>query len=197
MISKRWSFECDMGKYSTRSINKVWAFRRTPYSLDMCCISHIERKINNVCIFSHDQVMHHIKLPYIVLNLQLEYDRRLIPQHSVWEVRYISLQSLIRRPYWKMAAIATAGRIWLGPTLKYLIDGYFSCVPNFILSHKMHDFLLSFWTMSDRHQASCGIPILTNMLYQRGCTEWLVVRQSYNQIMGINRGPSFRKRCCS
>ena len=37
-ISKRCSFECDMGKYSTRSMNKVWALRRTPYSLSECCI---------------------------------------------------------------------------------------------------------------------------------------------------------------
>ena len=35
--------------------------------------SHIARKMNNVCIFSHDQVTHDITLPYIVLNLQLEY----------------------------------------------------------------------------------------------------------------------------
>ena len=38
MICKRCSFECDMGKYNTSPMNKVWAFRRTPYSLDMCCI---------------------------------------------------------------------------------------------------------------------------------------------------------------
>ena len=37
-ICKRCSFECDMGKYSTRSTNKVWASRRTPYSLNMCCV---------------------------------------------------------------------------------------------------------------------------------------------------------------
>ena len=37
-ISKRCSFECDMGKYSTRPMKKVWAFRRTLYSLDMCYI---------------------------------------------------------------------------------------------------------------------------------------------------------------
>ena len=39
--------------------------------------SHIARKMNNVSIFSHDQVtllLHNIKLPYIVLNLQLECD---------------------------------------------------------------------------------------------------------------------------
>ena len=36
MICKRCSFECDMGKYSTRPMNKVCAFRRTPYSLDEC-----------------------------------------------------------------------------------------------------------------------------------------------------------------
>ena len=27
-----------IGKYSTRSTNKVWAFRQTPYLLNMCCI---------------------------------------------------------------------------------------------------------------------------------------------------------------
>ena len=36
-ICKRCSFECDIGKYSTR-MNNVWAFRRTPCSLNMCCI---------------------------------------------------------------------------------------------------------------------------------------------------------------
>ena len=35
---KSCSLECDMGKYSTRSMNEVWAFRRTSYSLNMCCI---------------------------------------------------------------------------------------------------------------------------------------------------------------
>ena len=34
--------------------------------------SHIAREMNNVCIFSHDQVKHYIMLPYIVLNLHLE-----------------------------------------------------------------------------------------------------------------------------
>ena len=64
-ICKRCLFECDMKKYSTCSMNKVWA----------CAVfSHIARKMNNVCIFSHDQVTHDIKLPYIVLNLQLERD---------------------------------------------------------------------------------------------------------------------------
>ena len=38
MICKRCSFECDIGKYSTCSMNKVWAFRRTLYSWNMCCI---------------------------------------------------------------------------------------------------------------------------------------------------------------
>ena len=51
-ICKRCSFEC--GKYSTRPRNKVWAFRRTPYSLDMCCIFPYRTKMNTVCIFSHD-----------------------------------------------------------------------------------------------------------------------------------------------
>ena len=54
-ICKRCSFECGIGKYSTRPRNKVWAFRQTPYSLDMCCIFQYRTKMNNtVCIFSHD-----------------------------------------------------------------------------------------------------------------------------------------------
>ena len=36
--------------------------------------AHIARKMNNVCIFPHDEVKHDIKLPYIVPNLQLECD---------------------------------------------------------------------------------------------------------------------------
>ena len=82
MICKRCSFECDMGKYSTRPMNEVWAFRRTPYSLDMCCIFTHLTKINNVCIFLHDQVTHNILLPYIVLNLQLECDTGWYPYTS-------------------------------------------------------------------------------------------------------------------
>ena len=39
MICKRCSLECDMGKYSTRPMCKVWAFRRTPCTLDECCVS--------------------------------------------------------------------------------------------------------------------------------------------------------------
>ena len=54
MICKRCSFECGIGKYSTRQRNKVWAFRRTPYPLDMCCIFPYRTKMNTVCIFSHD-----------------------------------------------------------------------------------------------------------------------------------------------
>ena len=38
MICKWCSFECDIGKYGTRSMNKVWAFRIPSYSLDECCI---------------------------------------------------------------------------------------------------------------------------------------------------------------
>ena len=53
-ICKRYSFECGIGKYSTRPRNKVWAFRRTPYSLDMCCIFPYRTKMKTVCIFSHD-----------------------------------------------------------------------------------------------------------------------------------------------
>ena len=51
MICKRCSFECGIGKYSTRPRYKV---RRTPYSLDMCCIFPYCTKMNTVCIFLHD-----------------------------------------------------------------------------------------------------------------------------------------------
>ena len=37
-------------------------------------LSHIARKMNNVCIVSHDQVTHDIILPDILLNLHLECD---------------------------------------------------------------------------------------------------------------------------
>ena len=40
------SFECDMGKYISRSMNHCATF------------SHIARKMNNVSIFSHDQFTH-------------------------------------------------------------------------------------------------------------------------------------------
>ena len=60
--ASRCSFEFDMGKYSTRSTCAV--------------LSHIARKVNHVCIFSHDQVTlsHDIIPPYIVHNLHLECD---------------------------------------------------------------------------------------------------------------------------
>ena len=53
-ICKRCSFECGIGKYSTRPRNKVWAFRQTPYPLYMCCIFPYRTKMNTVCIFSYD-----------------------------------------------------------------------------------------------------------------------------------------------
>ena len=37
-ICKRCSFEYDMEKYNPCPMNKVWAFRWTLYSLEMCCI---------------------------------------------------------------------------------------------------------------------------------------------------------------
>ena len=52
MICKRCSFECGIGKYNTRLRNKVWAFRRTPYSLDMGCIQPYRTQINTTSIFS-------------------------------------------------------------------------------------------------------------------------------------------------
>ena len=71
VICKRCSFECDMGKYSTRPMNKVRAFRRK-----FCVVfSHIARKMSNVCIFSHDQVTHDITVIDCSANkLQLECD---------------------------------------------------------------------------------------------------------------------------
>ena len=54
MMCKRYSFECDTGKYSTRPMSKL------PYSLDECCFFHIAQKMNNACFFSHDQVTHDI-----------------------------------------------------------------------------------------------------------------------------------------
>ena len=35
-------FQCDKEKYSTCSMNKVWAFRQTPYLLNMCCIFSLQ-----------------------------------------------------------------------------------------------------------------------------------------------------------
>ena len=58
MIWKQCSFEWDMGKYNTRSMNMAWAFRRVPCSCAL--FSHIAWKMNNVCIFSHDHVTHDI-----------------------------------------------------------------------------------------------------------------------------------------
>ena len=91
-ICKRCSLECDMGKYSTRSMNKVWAFRRTPCSLNMCCIFTYGTKNGQSLYFltrsSHTWHM----LPYIVLNLQLEcdmgwyrYTSHSENQYRVWE----------------------------------------------------------------------------------------------------------------
>ena len=60
-IYKQCSFGCYMGKYSSRFLNKVWAFRLTTYSLDGCCISYIAREKNIVCIFftfSHTKKSH-------------------------------------------------------------------------------------------------------------------------------------------
>ena len=51
-ICKRCSFKGDMWKYGTCSMNMVWAFRLTPYSLNRCCIFLYCTQMNNVCIFS-------------------------------------------------------------------------------------------------------------------------------------------------
>ena len=53
-LCKQCLFESGIGKYSTHPRHKVWAFRRTPYFLDICCIFLYRTKINTVCIFSHD-----------------------------------------------------------------------------------------------------------------------------------------------
>ena len=50
-MCKRCSFECDMGKYSSRSMNKVFVKRLTPSLLNMCCIFAYRIKITYV--FSH------------------------------------------------------------------------------------------------------------------------------------------------
>ena len=73
-MCKRCSFECGMGKYSTRSMNKVWAFRRTPCLLNMCCIFTYRTKNEHRLYFlTRSTHTWHIQ-PYIVLNLQLECD---------------------------------------------------------------------------------------------------------------------------
>ena len=46
-------------KYSTRPMNKVWAFRRTPYSLDMCCI-FTYRKENEQRLYILTRLLSHI-----------------------------------------------------------------------------------------------------------------------------------------
>ena len=58
-----------MGEYSTRSMNKVHLIHWT-----CAVLSHIARKMSNVCILSRDQVKHDIILPYIVLNMHPECD---------------------------------------------------------------------------------------------------------------------------
>ena len=73
-ICKRCSFECDMGNYSTRSMNKVWAFRRAPYSLNMCCIFTYRTRNEQRLYFLTRSSHTYTRLPYIVLILQLEYD---------------------------------------------------------------------------------------------------------------------------
>ena len=52
-------FSCDMAKYSTRPMNKVWAFRRTPFSLDKCFIFPYRTQIEQRILW-RDQVTHDI-----------------------------------------------------------------------------------------------------------------------------------------
>ena len=49
-----------MEKYSKGSMGRVWAFRRTPFHWTCVVLSNIERKMNNVGIFSYDQFTHDI-----------------------------------------------------------------------------------------------------------------------------------------
>ena len=44
------NFGCDMGKYSTGSMNRMWAFRRIPYSLNEWCIFPY-RNEQHKCVF--------------------------------------------------------------------------------------------------------------------------------------------------
>ena len=103
-ICKRCSFECDMGKYSTRSMHKVWAFRRTPCSLNMCCIfTYRTKNVQRLYFLTRSPHTWHI-LPYIVLNLQLECDMGWYrytshsENHSTeCEKKYYLLEALYRR----------------------------------------------------------------------------------------------------
>ena len=72
MICELCSFECDMGKYITQWIS---CDPLGEHLIHWACavFSHITRKMNNVCIFSHDQVTHDISAMHTVqFNLQLE-----------------------------------------------------------------------------------------------------------------------------
>ena len=64
-----------MGKYSTRPINKVKASGEHFIHWTCAVFSHIARKINNVCIFSQDQVTHDIT----VIDCSLNYS-----QSAIW-----------------------------------------------------------------------------------------------------------------
>ena len=56
-ICKRCLFECDMGKYSTRPMNKVGEHL---IHWTSAVFFNIAQKMNTVCIFSHDQVTYDI-----------------------------------------------------------------------------------------------------------------------------------------
>ena len=88
-ICKRCSFECDMGKYSTRSINKVWAFRQVP--IERVLYFHISHEKWATFVFSHTIKSHDIILPYSVFNLQLECDinTTIYCVQSTARVRYV------------------------------------------------------------------------------------------------------------
>ena len=67
MICERCSFDCDLGKYSTLSMNMCEPLCKHLIHWTCAVFLHIARKMNNVCIFSHDQVTYDIILPYTVL----------------------------------------------------------------------------------------------------------------------------------
>ena len=93
MICKRCSFECDMRKYSTCPMNKVWAFRRTPYSLDMCCIftycTKNEQRLYFLTRSSH--TWHNCHILQFKLQLRVRYGLILIVKINAQSVRKLDI----------------------------------------------------------------------------------------------------------
>ena len=80
-ICKRCLFKCDMEKYSTRSMNKVWTFRRTPYSLVTCCMFPDCPKNEHCFIFSHSvmSVTHDTTaIHYSSIHIRVRYIRLIV-----------------------------------------------------------------------------------------------------------------------